>query len=102
MLRQMTDGRHLMQLIYDADDQLDDCQYVSAGPVRDQFLQQFADEFQRLSGRTTDAADAGDAGGPFRNVSLRHIDAESDLPSDMVDLLDFARLRKACRKVRAR
>ena len=95
ILRQMTDGRHLIQLIYDADENLQDCQYVTDADMRLQFMDAFSREYQQMSGRIP-------AGLQFHNVTMRDIQQVEDLPDDLSSLFNYRLLRKKCRQVHRR
>lgn len=84
ILRQMTDGHHLIQLIYDASESLTDCEYVSDAETVERFQQTLADEYLRLSAIS------------FNNT-IRYVDSSSELPRDLAKMSDYSRLKKRCR-----
>ena len=91
----MTDGRHLIQLIYDANENLEDCQYVTDADMRVQFMDAFSREYQQMSGQIP-------AGLKFHNVTMRDIQQFEDIPDDLSSLFNYRLLRKKCRQVHRR
>ncbi|KAK3913109.1 Acidic phospholipase A2 PA4, partial [Frankliniella fusca] len=86
-LRQVTDGRHFVQLIYSGADELRDCEYVAHAPTVRAFLDTFRRDMEAVR-------HGGDDGGA-RNVTVRVLAADEALPADL-DWLDYPRLRDAC------
>lgn len=87
--RQLTDGKHFIQLIYDDGGNLTDCEF---GRQRDQvkkFLFTFKNDLRQLL-----EADAS-------NVNVTSLDA-SPLPEDVESWLDYKRLRNQCRTLHRR
>nr|WLP01542.1 group 3 secretory phospholipase A2 [Androctonus crassicauda] len=96
ILRQMTDGKRFIQLIYDSNWELVDCEYLrNANMVRD-FLKKFRHDFDcvklLVSGRRT--AECSNA--TYRLLSDGH------LPSDLSPLTNYRHLRLECHRLHNR
>ncbi|XP_052125527.1 group 3 secretory phospholipase A2 [Frankliniella occidentalis] len=88
-LRQVTDGRHFVQLIYSGEDELRDCEYVTHAPTVHAFLDTFRHDMEAVR-----HGGGGDAGA--RNVTVRVLGDDEALPDDLAAWLDYPRLREAC------
>ncbi|XP_049792173.1 uncharacterized protein LOC126199346 isoform X2 [Schistocerca nitens] len=96
-LRQVTDGSGFLQLIYGAEGELRDCEFVAGRRAADAFLRSFHSDVQRAAGggrrehrhETADAAVA--------NVTFQVLPEGSPLPADVSSWLDMGRLRAQCR-----
>ncbi|XP_067119218.1 uncharacterized protein [Centruroides vittatus] len=96
ILRQMTDGRRFIQLIYDSTWQLVDCEYLrSANMVRD-FLSKFRHDFDCVSLLISGRRVAECANATYRLLKDGH------LPSDLAPLTDYRRLRLECHQLHNR
>lgn len=89
VLRQMTDGRHLIQLIYDADLSLQDCEYITDMETAIAFQQKLTTEYQQLSSIG-------------RNTTIRIIEKRSDLPEDLARSAVYRRMKAECRQLHSR
>ncbi|XP_034231297.1 uncharacterized protein LOC117639585 isoform X2 [Thrips palmi] len=88
-LRQVTDGRHFVQLIYSGAEELRDCEYVEHEPSVRAFLQAFHDDMEAV--RHGSASEA-------RNVTVRVLGDDEALPDDVAAWLDYPRLRADCER----
>lgn len=88
-LRQVTDGRHFVQLIYSGAEELRDCEYLEHAPSVRAFLQAFHDDMEAV--RRGGAAQA-------RNVTVRVLGDGEALPADVAAWLDYPRLRADCER----
>nr|CAH0106101.1 unnamed protein product [Daphnia galeata] len=89
VLRQLSDGRHLIQLIYDADQSLQDCEYITDIESATRFQETLAAEYRQLSNISL-------------NTSIRIIERRSDLPQDLARLAVYRRMKIECRQLHSR
>ncbi|XP_046450012.1 group 3 secretory phospholipase A2-like isoform X1 [Daphnia pulex] len=89
VLRQLSDGRHLIQLIYDADQSLQDCEYITDIEMATGFQEKLAAEYRQLSAISL-------------NTSIRIIESRSDLPEDLARLAVYRRMKIECRQLHSR
>ena len=89
VLRQLSDGRHLIQLIYDADQSLQDCEYITDIESATRFQETLAAEYRQLSNISL-------------NTSIRIIERRSDLPEDLARLAVYRRMKIECRQLHSR
>lgn len=89
VLRQLSDGRHLIQLIYDADQSLQDCEYITDIESATRFQETLAAEYRQLSNISL-------------NTSIRIIERRSDLPQDLARLAVYRRMKIQCRQLHSR
>lgn len=82
-LRQLTDGKHFIQLIYDEYDNIKDCEYLHDRGQIKTFLDKFQNDLVDLS--TTS------------NVTVITL-PDKHLPKDIKKWLNYGRLRVMCRK----
>jgi len=80
ILRQVTKGHHLIQLIYDADDVLTDCELVSDRSTVRYFVKDLVKDYRQS-----------------RNI--RPIERAAELPSNIGALVDYRALKSQCRKL---
>lgn len=93
----MADGRHLIQLIYDADEKLLDCEYLMDSESSDRFQRTMVDEFDVLKSLKSESD-----GEDFVNSTVRTIGSASELPTELAKLVDYVGLKKQCRKLHQR
>ncbi|XP_057378704.1 group 3 secretory phospholipase A2-like isoform X1 [Daphnia carinata] len=89
VLRQMTDGRHLIQLIYDADLSLQDCEYITDTETALAFQEKLTNEYRQLSSIG-------------HNTTIRIIEKRSDLPEDLARSTVYRRMKAECRQLHSR
>ncbi|XP_049951981.1 uncharacterized protein LOC126461788 isoform X2 [Schistocerca serialis cubense] len=96
-LRQVTDGSGFLQLIYGAEGELHDCEFVAGRPAADAFLRSFHSDVQRAAGggRREHRHEAADAA--LANVTFQVLPEGSPLPAEVSSWLDMRRLRAQCR-----
>lgn len=85
----MTDGRHLIQLIYDANQSLLDCEYDTDDESVRQFQKNLEAEYRKLSSISL-------------NTKVRVIENRSDLPEDLARLAVYHHLKTECRRLHNR
>ncbi|XP_061384986.1 uncharacterized protein LOC116776981 isoform X3 [Danaus plexippus] len=100
-LRQLSDGRHLIQIIYTSDGEIQDCEYISGRPARE-FLRSLRKELKQALDEETSRIyqrdkDIGDEKfyRTFGNVTFRVLRNEK-LPSDISNWMDYDRLKQEC------
>ena len=96
ILRQMADSRHLVQLIYSADEKLLDCEYVADAESASRFQQTMVDEFHLLSTLRQES------GSGLINSTVTLVESTAQLPAELAQLTDYHRLKKQCRKLHQR
>ncbi|XP_057376206.1 uncharacterized protein LOC130697297 [Daphnia carinata] len=89
VLRQMTDGHHLIQLIYDADLSLQDCEYITDTETAMAFQEKLTNEYRQLSSIC-------------HNTTIRIIEKRSDLPEDLARSAVYRRMKAECRQLHSR
>lgn len=85
----MTDGRHMIQLIYDANQSLQDCEYITDVETASRFQENLAAEFRQLSSISL-------------NTRVRFIESRSELPEDLARLAVYHKLKADCRQLHSR
>jgi len=75
------DDRHMIQLIYDVEENLIDCEYITDAESVSQFRQTFEEEFKRLSSISI-------------NSTVRYLSGLSDLPEELSELSNYLKLKK--------
>lgn len=85
----MTDGRHMIQLIYDADQSLQDCEYITDVETASRFQENLATEYRQLSSISL-------------NTRVRFIENRSQLPEDLAQLAVYHKLKADCRLLHSR
>ena len=83
----MTKGRRLIQMIYDANELLQDCEYVSDPEMINVFKKTMTDEYLRLS---------------TSNSTLVHVKSLEELPGDLALLTNYRKLKTQCRQLHRR
>ena len=83
----MTRGRRLIQMIYDANESLQDCEYVSDPEMVDTFKRTMTDEYLRLS---------------TSNSTLVHVKSLKELPDDLALFTNYRKLKTQCRQLHRR
>ncbi|XP_068085638.1 uncharacterized protein GIIIspla2 isoform X2 [Anabrus simplex] len=86
-LRQVTDGTHFIQLIYSADDELRDCEYIRQKKIVSHFLDSFREDVEH----------AKEGEDEFRNVTFQRLDYGEVLPADIASWLDYSGLKQQCK-----
>ena len=87
MLRQLTKGHRLIQMIYDANESLQDCEYVSDVETVEAFKKTLVQEYQQLS---------------TSNNTLVHIKSLEELPGDLAQFTNYRHLKTQCRQLHKR
>lgn len=81
----MTDGKHFIQLIYDLDDNIRDCEYINQRDQSKQFLKKFKTELGQLISTTTS------------NFTVESLDNKT-LPLDVKKWFNYNELKLLCKK----
>ncbi|XP_069703766.1 uncharacterized protein [Periplaneta americana] len=101
-LRQLTDGIHFIQLIYGADKDLRDCEFLRQKKIVRDFLESFRKDIERAKMSSTESDTSEDELGgdiySFRNVTFQILDNGVPLPSDIAEWLDFESLKQQCKE----
>jgi hypothetical protein len=104
-LRQVTDGTHFIQLIYGADNEIRDCEFLRQKKIVRDFLDTFRKDLERARLSTnseSDYSDIDDETGEdihsFNNVTFQILDNGVPLPADLAEWLDFEDLKQRCRE----
>jgi hypothetical protein len=103
-LRQVTDGTHFIQLIYGADNDIKDCEFLSQKKIVRDFLDTFRKDVERAkvsSNSDNDYSateDKTEDTYSFRNVTFQILDNGVPLSSDVSKWLDFEDLKQRCRE----
>lgn len=103
-LRQLTDGRHLVQVIYTPDGVIQDCEYITEGKTVRNFLKTLRKElklaldeesYRLTEGRRNDYEDEKFYR-HYRNVTFRLLKDGEQLPLDVGNWLNYDRLKTEC------
>lgn len=103
-LRQVTDGTHFIQLIYGADNEIRDCEFLRQKKIVRDFLKSFRKDIERAKVSSSsenyysDAEDENEDIYSFRNVTFQILDNGLPLPSDIAEWLNFENLKQQCEK----
>ncbi|XP_013174501.1 PREDICTED: uncharacterized protein LOC106122899 isoform X1 [Papilio xuthus] len=101
-LRQLTDGGHLVQVIYSPDGIIQDCEYLSDIKTTRNFLKTLRKELKlALEEQTYKILEKNDNEDEkfyrhFGNVTLRLLKGNEKLPTDIANWLDYDRLKMEC------
>ncbi|KAJ9598184.1 hypothetical protein L9F63_011133, partial [Diploptera punctata] len=96
-LRQLTDGTHFIQLIYGADDEIRDCEFLRQKKIVRDFLESFRYDVERAKVSSDSDSDFSDMES-FRNVTFQILDNGVRLPADIAEWLDFQALKTKCKQ----
>ncbi|KAF9417967.1 hypothetical protein HW555_005112, partial [Spodoptera exigua] len=106
-LRQLTDGRHLVQVIYTQDGQIQDCEFVSQGKSARNFLKTLRkelklaldEEIYRIANKQQQNSIEDERFyRHFRNVTFRVIKDGERLPPNISKWFDYDKLKMECLK----
>ncbi|XP_026749342.2 uncharacterized protein LOC113510121 isoform X1 [Galleria mellonella] len=103
-LRQLTDGRHLVQMIYAPNGDIQDCEHITQGRSARNFLKTLRKELKlaldeetyRILERNPHNFDNENFYRHFYNMTVRILKNGEGLPSDVVEWLDYDRLKTEC------
>ncbi|KPJ20184.1 Phospholipase A2 isozyme PA4, partial [Papilio machaon] len=101
-LRQLTDGRHLVQVIYTPDGVIQDCEYLADSKTTRNFLKTLRKELKlALEEQTYKILEKNDNEDErfyrhFGNVTLRLLKDNEKLPPDIANWLNYDRLKMEC------
>ncbi|KAJ2939936.1 hypothetical protein O0L34_g6642 [Tuta absoluta] len=102
-LRQLTDGRHLVQMIYAANGDIQDCEYISEKKTTRNFLKTLRKELKqaldetsyKLTQEDTTSMEEEKFFRHFGNVTFRIL-KNNKLPPDIESWLDYSKLKMEC------
>ncbi|KAJ8705525.1 hypothetical protein PYW08_012571 [Mythimna loreyi] len=105
-LRQLTDGRHLVQVIYTQNGDIQDCEYVTQGKSARNFLKTLRkelklaldEEIYRIENKQPKNVGDEKFYRHFRNVTFRILKDGDRLPPDISNWLDYDKLKMECLK----
>lgn len=105
-LRQLTDGRHLVQVIYSQNGDIQDCEYVTKGKSARNFLKTLRkelklaldEEIYRIENKQPKNFEAEKYYRHFGNVTFRILKDGDRLPPDISNWLDYDKLKTDCLK----
>ncbi|XP_049883374.1 uncharacterized protein LOC126378908 isoform X3 [Pectinophora gossypiella] len=103
-LRQLTDGRHLVQIIYSPNGEIQDCEYIAQGKTTRNFLKSLRKELKlaldeqasKLTQIESNNKDDEKFYRHFGNVTFRILKNGAKLPSDVASWLDYDKLKMEC------
>lgn len=103
-LRQLTDGRHLVQMIYAPNGDIQDCEHITQGRSARNFLKTLRKELKlaldeetyRILERNPHSFDNENFYRHFYNMTVRILKNGEGLPPDVVEWLDYDRLKTEC------
>ncbi|CAH2101451.1 unnamed protein product [Euphydryas editha] len=103
-LRQLTDGRNLIQVIYTPDGIIQDCEYITDGKTVRTFLKTLRKELKlaldeesyRLTERRSNDFEDEKFYRHYRNVTFRLLKDGEKLPQDVANWLNYDRLKTEC------
>ncbi|KAJ0169841.1 hypothetical protein K1T71_014447 [Dendrolimus kikuchii] len=103
-LRQLTDGRHLVQVIYSPTGEIQDCEYITQSKSARNFLRVLRKELKlaldeetsRLLEKKTHNFKEELFYRHYRNVSYRLLKNNEQLPRDVASWLDYDKLKMQC------
>ncbi|CAH0599441.1 unnamed protein product [Chrysodeixis includens] len=105
-LRQLSDGRHLVQVIYNQNGAIQDCEYVTQGKSARNFLKTLRkelklaldEEIYRIVNNQPKNMENEKFFRHFGNVSFRILNNGERLPPDIENWLDYDNLKMECLK----
>ncbi|XP_047518349.1 uncharacterized protein LOC125058326 isoform X3 [Pieris napi] len=103
-LRQMTDGRHLIQIIYTPNGAIQDCEYITDAKTTRNFLKTLRRELKlaldeeafRITEKRKNVTEDERFYRHFGNMTFRLLTDGEMLPSDIASWLDYDRLKMEC------
>nr|XP_049704141.1 uncharacterized protein LOC110382501 isoform X2 [Helicoverpa armigera] len=105
-LRQLTDGRHLVQVIYTQNGDIQDCEYITQGKSARNFLKTLRKELKlaldeeifRIVNKQPNNVEDEKFYRHFGNVTFRILKDGDRLPPDISNWLDYDKLKMECLK----
>ena len=95
----MSDGVHLMQMIYDPNERLVDCEFLSDPEMVASFEHKFQDDYDAMLQQPTPAAPAAAAANTTTTTFLHLKNATTELDQVTLAMLDYKRLKKLCTRL---
>ncbi|XP_073964058.1 uncharacterized protein isoform X3 [Choristoneura fumiferana] len=103
-LRQLTDGRHLVQIIYSPNGAIQDCEYITQTKSARNFLKTLRKELKlaldeqsfKLQRNENTNIDEEKFYRHYSNVTFRILKSDERLPLDIASWLDFDKLKMEC------
>ncbi|XP_059063017.1 uncharacterized protein LOC131855734 isoform X3 [Achroia grisella] len=105
-LRQLTDGRHLVQVIYAPNGDIQDCEHITQGRTTRNFLKTLRNELKlaldeenyRILQKDSMSFDNEKFYRHFHNMTVRILKNGEEMPSNIASWLDYDRLKMECFK----
>lgn len=91
-LWQVAEGKKFIQLIYDIDGKLLDCEYLHDGAAAKEFVAKFESEAEVF-------VDKVHVGGSQGNVTVQHVRLLTDVDSAIREMVNYRRLRRGCKRL---
>ncbi|XP_053623229.1 uncharacterized protein LOC128682516 isoform X1 [Plodia interpunctella] len=103
-LRQLTDGRHLIQVIYTPNGDIQDCEVIAQGKSTRNFLRYLRKELKlaldeenyRILQKDYKNSDEQKFYRDFGNVTFRLLKSGDDVPREVASWLDYDKLKAEC------
>ena len=103
-LRQLTDGRHLVQIIYTPNGVIQDCEYITEGKTARNFLKTLRKELKlaldeesfRLQEKKSNTDNNEKFYRHFGNVTFRVLKNGDSLPPNFASWFNYDRLKNEC------
>ncbi|XP_065570999.1 group 3 secretory phospholipase A2-like isoform X4 [Artemia franciscana] len=94
VLWQVTDGEKFIQLIYNGDRLLQDCEYLKDRQTVSQFSKTFEYDINLLMNSSTPESSTASN---FRNVTVQTFNTTNNLPLEIQQITNYKKLRQDCR-----
>ncbi|XP_026314349.1 uncharacterized protein LOC113226054 [Hyposmocoma kahamanoa] len=103
-LRQLTDGRHLVQVIYAQNGDIQDCEFIPHGKTTKNFLKTLRKELKlaldeqlyKLTDEDKISKEEEKFIHHFGNVTFRILKSSDEMPTDVAGWLDYDKLKMEC------
>ncbi|XP_044730142.1 uncharacterized protein LOC123293396 isoform X2 [Chrysoperla carnea] len=96
-LRQLTDGRHFIQLIYDGENDLKDCEYIKNSHIVNNFLQQFQLDVDTL--KQTKNISIISLDNNKNTVLISHNNSLTIYKNIVPEWLNYSKLKRQCHRI---
>lgn len=103
-LRQLTDGRHLVQVIYGQNGDIQDCEYIPNGKTTRNFLKTLRkelklaldEEMYKLTDKEKVSKEEEKFIRHFGNVTFRILKSSDEIPANVAGWLNYDKLKMEC------
>ena len=89
---QVAEGKKFIQMIYDINGKLLDCEYLHDGAAAKEFIEKFESEAEVF-------VDKVHMGGSQGNVTVQHVRLLTDMDSAIREIVNYRRLRRGCKRL---